>query len=515
MKLSDNKNKKNLISKIEANSDKKVLGNSENKLRVAAYVRVSTDTEEQKDSLDNQRKYFEKKIANNENWELVKIYIDEGLSGTKVKIRPKFKEIITDACNNKIDLIITKSISRFARNTLDTLKYVRMLSEKNVNIIFEEENINTLTMGNEFLLTILSAVAQQEVVNLSEHVKKALNVKMQHGEFCGTLKCYGYDYVKDDKQIYINNEQALVVKRIFELYLEGNGTFKISQILNNNGVLSPRGSKWNESVITKILKNEKYTGDLVLGKSYTVDPLIGQRVFNKGERDMYLIREHHDAIIDKETFDKVQQEMKLRESQRNHKVNSTVNRYSFSGKMKCGFCGNSSIRNSGNNSAKYYCSAYLKKVDDICNNCKPFGEDMLKKAFMQAANRLRNHIKLEYKFSDKENLKISYARKLLLKRDIDIEKFDSNLCDDLINFIIVGEFDEKGKKQPYTLRFIIKSEYSPFSQNNLGKIDMSKIKTKDIIDFYCNYLWHDFCDNKVSYHSKFRVIVSYELDGEE
>ena len=104
---------------------------------------------------------------------------------------------------------------------------------------------------------------------------------------------------------------------------------------------------------------------------------------------------------------------------------------------------------------------------------------------------------------------------MLLKRDIDIEKFDSNLCDDLINFIIVGEFDEKGKKQPYTLRFIIKSEYSPFSQNNLGKIDMSKIKTKDIIDFYCNYLWHDFCDNKVSYHSKFRVIVSYELDGEE
>ena len=498
---------------------KKKDTNDEKKLRVAAYVRVSSEHDDQIASFENQKKHYERKINNNENWQLVNIYTDEGISGTRAIARPGFMKMIKDACNDKIDLIITKSVSRFARNTYDTLNYVRMLNEKNTNIIFEEEGINTMTMNSELLLTILSAVAQQESANLSEHVKKGHLMKIQRGEHVGTLKCYGYDYSKEDKQIYINKEQAEVVKRIFKLYLEGNGTLAIAKILTKDGIPGTRGGLWREETITKIITNIKYTGDLLLGKYYVANHLTHKSVENKGEREQYFIREHHEPIIDKETFEKVQIERERRKNERGHIGYSSQSRYAFSGKFKCGFCGSTMKRcktHNRINKARYSCNLGMGYTVYKCENSKMQSEEILKKAFMQAANRLRNKIKLEHRFSDKVNRKISYARKLLINKNIDIDKFDSDLFENLIKFAIQGQIDEKETIQPYTVRFIIKTEFDPFPSKIInGAIDLEKIDTTNLIDFYSNQMWQDY-DEKglVRYHNRFRVLVDFE-NGED
>lgn len=489
--------------------------NDEKKLRVAAYVRVSSEHDDQIASFDNQKKHYERKINNNENWELVNIYTDEGISGTRAVSRPGFMKMIKDACNNKIDLIITKSVSRFARNTYDTLNYVRMLNEKNINIIFEEEGINTMTMNSELLLTILSAVAQQESANLSEHIKRGHLMKKQRGEHVGTLKCYGYDYSKEDKQIYINKEQAEIVKRIFKLYLEGNGTLAIAKILTNEKIPGINGGVWREETITKILKNEKYTGDLLMGKYYVINNLTHRSVVNKGEREQYLIKNHHEAIIDKKTFEKAQVEREKRKNERGHIGYSSQSRYALSGKFKCGFCGSTMKRcktHNRINKARYSCSLGIGYTVYKCENSKMQNEELLKKAFMQAANRLRNKIKLEHRFSDRINKKITYARKILLNKNIDVDRFDSDLFENLIKYAIQGQIDEKGTIQPYTVRFIIKTEVDPFLEKTLkGKIDISKLNTTNLIDFYSNQMWQDYDKNGlVRYNNRFRVLVDFE-----
>lgn len=493
---------------------------NKNNLRVVAYIRVSTDHDDQLASLDNQRLYYQNKISNHEGWELVNIYSDEGISGTRDTARPGFMKMIKDACNEKIDLIITKSISRFARNTYDTLNYVRMLNEKNINIIFEEEGINTMSMNGELLLTILSAIAQQESVNMAEHVKKGHLMKIQRGEHVGTLKCFGYDYNKEDKKIYINEEQAKIVRKIFNLYLEGNGTLAIARILTKEGIPNIKGGPiWREESITGIIKNEKYIGDLVLGKYYVENSLNHISKKNKGERDKYLIRNHHEPIIDREIFDKAQAIRAERAAARHHMGYSAQSRYAFSGKFKCGFCGNTMKRVKTHNSiskARYSCSLGIGYTVYKCEHSKMQSEEILKKAFMQAANRLRNKIKLEHRFSEKENKKISYARKILLNKQIDIDKFDPDLFESLIKIAILGEIDEKEKVQPYTVKFIIKTEVNPFiKKETRGKINLNETKIISLVDFYSNQLWQDYDKHgRVRYNSRFRVIIGYE-DKEE
>ncbi len=193
------------------------------KLRVAAYARVSTDDVEQINSYNSQLQYYNELINKNKEWKMVGIYADKAITGTSTDKRVDFMRMINDALNGDIDMIITKSISRFARNTVDTLHYVRLLKEKGVAIFFEEEHINTLSMDGELMLTVLSSVAQQEVHNTSEHVKKGLKMKMQRGELIGYNGCLGYDYHPDNKSITINEEEAKIVKFIFDRYLEGIG----------------------------------------------------------------------------------------------------------------------------------------------------------------------------------------------------------------------------------------------------------------------------------------------------
>ena len=193
------------------------------RLRVGAYCRVSTDSEDQLNSYQSQLKYYNQKINDNINWTFVDIYADEAISGTQDYKRSDFMRMIQDALDGKLDLILTKSISRFARNTLDTLKYVRMLKERNIGIIFEEENINTLEMAGELLLTILSSVAQQESETISSHVTLGIEMKMKRGEMVGYNGAYGYDYNKEEKTLTINKEEAPIVEYIYNRYCKGIG----------------------------------------------------------------------------------------------------------------------------------------------------------------------------------------------------------------------------------------------------------------------------------------------------
>lgn len=271
---------------------------------VAAYCRVRSDSEDQKNSYESQVRYYKDYLSQRSDWELADIYADERISGTQVGKRHDFQRLINDCIIGEIDYIVTKAIARFARNTLDTLKYVRMLKDMQIGVYFEEENIDTLTMDGELLLIILSFVAQQEVENTSAHVKKGLKMKMQRGELIGFQGGLGFDYDVETKQLSINKKEAKIVRYIIERYLEGIGGKVIVRELNELGYRSPRGDHWNNTTVLGIIKNEKYKGDILMGKTFTVDPISKRRLSNLGEEDKYYIKDNHEPIISKEDFEK-------------------------------------------------------------------------------------------------------------------------------------------------------------------------------------------------------------------
>lgn len=375
---------------------------SSKKLRVAAYCRVSTDSEEQISSYESQVKYYKEKIEERDDWKLVKIFADEAISGTKIDKREDFQRMINSALAGEIDLIMTKSISRFARNTLDTLKYVRMLKEQNVAIYFEEENINTLTMDGELLLTILSSVAQQEVHNTSEHVKKGLKMKMQRGELVGFQGCLGYDYDTKTKALTINKEEAETVKYIFRRYLEGAGATVIARELKELGYKTKNGNlEWRSSGILGIIGNEKYAGDILLGKTFTVDPISKRRLANLGESDQFYLENHHEPIVSKEVYNQANEIRKKKAcprrgtNQYNDKTREKITRaYSFSSMLQCGYCGSTLTRRVKYNSRSnpqmrtWQCVTATKSGKEKCNHSLAVDEDLLKKAFLESINAL-------------------------------------------------------------------------------------------------------------------------------
>ena len=368
--------------------------------RVAAYCRVSTDTKDQIESYKSQVDYYTNLINNNSDWNLVGIYADEATTGTTINKRANFIRLIKDCQSGNIDMIITKSISRFARNTLDTLKYVRLLKENNVGVVFEEENIDTLTMDGELLLTILSSVAQQEVENTSAHVKKGLKMKMERGELVGFQGCLGYDYDPITKKIIVNKEEAKIVRYIFKRYLEGNGGSVIARDLENQGILTPRGKKkWSDTTILGVIKNEKYIGDIVMGKTFTVDPITKRRLANFGEFDKYHIENHHEAIISKEDFDKAQEIRLRRASNRNtiknkgRKREKLSRQYAFSSMLECGFCGEILSRRTWHTGTIYkkinwQCVKSTKKGKKYCPHSKGIQEVAIENAFIESYNQL-------------------------------------------------------------------------------------------------------------------------------
>ncbi len=253
------------------------------KLRVAAYCRVSTDTEEQATSYDAQIQHYREYIISKPEWELVDIYADEGISATNTKKREEFNRMIEDCKLGRIDLVITKSISRFARNTVDCLNYIRELKEMNIPVFFEKESINTMDAKGEVLLTIMASLAQQESESLSKNVKLGMQYRFQQGKIMVNTSCFlGYD--KDENgNLVINPKQAEIVKRIYREYLEGKSILAICRELERDKIRTARGNpRWHDSSVRKILENEKYMGDALLQKTYTVDFLQKKRVKNNG-----------------------------------------------------------------------------------------------------------------------------------------------------------------------------------------------------------------------------------------
>ena len=267
------------------------------RLRVAAYCRVSTDDEDQIKSYNSMVKYYTDFIQNNKQWVFAGVYADKAITGTKVDKREDFQRLIQDCMDGKIDMVIAKSLPRFARNTLDTLKYVRMLKERGIAVYFEVEKINTMKDG-EFLMTILSSVAQQEVENTSAYVKKGLKMKMKRGELVGFQGCLGYDYDVETKSLSINEEGAEVVRYIFDRYVAGAGSTMIARELNEQGITTIKGNDWTSSSVMGIINNEKYKGDILLGKTFTVDPISKRRLENLGEEDRFYIKDHHEPLLE-------------------------------------------------------------------------------------------------------------------------------------------------------------------------------------------------------------------------
>lgn len=367
------------------------------RLRVAAYCRVSTDDEDQIKSYNSMIRHYTDLIQSNKEYIFAGVYADRAITGTKVDKREEFQRLIQDCMDGKIDLIIAKSIPRFARNTLDTLKYVRMLKERNIAVYFEVEKINTLKDG-EFLMTILSSVAQQEVENTSAYVKKGLKMKMKRGELVGFQGCLGYDYVVNTKSISINEEGAKTVRYIFDRYVAGAGSTMIARELNEQGILTIKGNPWVSSSVMGIINNEKYKGDILLGKTFTVDPISKRRLDNLGEEDRYYIHNHHEGIVSEETFDRAQEIRNRRNGGRKHNVTpgkreKFSRQYAFSCMLECGFCGASLSRRRWHSNSKYkktiwQCVKSTKNGKRFCPDSKGIPEQVIEEAFIESYRML-------------------------------------------------------------------------------------------------------------------------------
>lgn len=306
------------------------------KKRVAAYCRVSTDHEDQANSFESQQRYFRQYIAHNPDWELFEIFADEGISGTNTKKRKEFNRMITCAKNGDFDLIITKEISRFARNTLDSIYYTRDLKKHGVGVIFMNDGINTLDGDAELRLAIMASIAQEESRKTSERVKWGQKRQMEQGVVFGR-SMLGYD-VKDGKMT-INEEGAKVVRLIFHKFVnEGKGTHVIARELREAGIKPMRVKEWHNTVILRVIRNEKYCGDLVQKKTYTPDFLSHEKKYNRGQEEFVIIQDHHEPIISKELFEEANRILDEKTLSPEVKAKHS-NRYPFSGKIKCGCCG--------------------------------------------------------------------------------------------------------------------------------------------------------------------------------
>jgi DNA invertase Pin-like site-specific DNA recombinase len=454
------------------------------RIRVAAYCRVSTDGDEQLGSFASQKLYYEEKIRHNKDWVMAGIFADEAITGTKVDKREGFQEMIRKCQNGEIDMILTKSISRFSRNTPDTIKYVRMLRDRNIAVYFEKENINTLDMNGEMLLTILSSLSQGEVESLSENVKLGLRMKMKRGELIGFNGCLGYDYHPDTKSITVNEQEAETVRFIFDMYLQGYGCGTIAKRLTEMGFKNKRGTvEWRDHGVMGIVKNEKYKGDILLGKTFTVDPISKRRLANMGEEDQYYIRDHHEAIVSREVWDAAE-EIRLKRA-KPKLMQTTGNRerytrqFTFSSMLECGYCGHKLSRRTRHQTtttkkAVWQCMNATKNGIDSCPNCKAVDEVIVEGAFLEAFRLLADNFDdvmesvlstIEDVLNDDTELK---RVKQLEKEISTIESKKSRLTDLLIDGKIEQEdYDEK--KLAFQRKLHQLTEEKAYLEENIGQ----------------------------------------------
>lgn len=426
---------------------------------MAAYCRVSTDHLEQLSSYEAQVNYYTNFINNHSDYEMAGIYADEGISGTNTKKREQFNKMIEDCKVGKIDMIITKSISRFARNTLDTLTNVRLLKDIGVGVIFEKENINTLDSKGEVLLSILSSLAQDESRSISENSTWGIRRRFEQGKVSvNHTKFVGYDK-DEDGNLVINEKQAKIVRRIFADFLNGKGPNRIAKGLETEGVPNWNGkAKWYESSIRKMLSNEKYKGDALLQKTYTVDFLSKKRASNNGEVPRYYVEESHPAIIDKDIWEAVQLEFERRkEFAQKHgigKVDYANPNNPFSGKVICGCCGSSFGRKVWNSTDErlkrviWRCNRkYAVKGQKLCDN-RHIDDAALKSSFVNIFNNIHTNEEVFMKKWQQQILGEDILERVVAARFIEIfkntkiiEQFDEDLYLRLVEKITIEKDD--------------------------------------------------------------------------
>lgn len=341
------------------------------RLKVCAYARVSTDSFKQSESFENQVTTYERKIKSNPEYEFVGVYADQGLSGTSEN-RPEFQRMLADCRTGKIELIITKSISRFARNTTIVLEYTRELKQLGIGVYFEENNINTLSAEGELLMTVLASFAQEESRSISENNKWSIQKRFERGEgMINTTRFMGYD--KDETgDLVINKKEAKIVRRIFELYLSGDGTHRIARILNEEGIKTITGGEWHPSTIKGMLVNEKYKGDFHIQKYYTPEGKRNHTVRNGGEVKSFYVSENHPAIVSEEEWQQVQELMQYHKKKRNIQSGDKYQRrYPMSGMLVCPHCGKSLRRRYVyNKRVEWICSTYIQKGKEACKGIR-------------------------------------------------------------------------------------------------------------------------------------------------
>ena len=425
------------------------------KKNVAAYCRVSTDQEEQLSSYENQVRYYTEVITRNPDYELVDIYADEGISGTNTKKRDDFNRMIADCRAGKIDLIITKSISRFARNTLDCLNYVRELKDLGIGIVFEKENINTLDAKGEVLLTILSSLAQDESRSISENCTWGIRRRFEQGKHkMSTKRFLGYD-TDEEGHLVVNRQQAKIVVRLYEEFMSGKTVDYIARIFKAEKIKNWDGKyNWQASTLDSMLRNEKYMGDAILQKSYTADFLSKRRVINDGSVQMYHIEEDHEPIIDIETWEAVQAELERRSQYcKDHFTNAygqMSEKNPFYAKIICGNCGNIYSRvkyttRAGTKITKWRCGS-CNKTDGhkVCSN-RYVTDETFTKLFIISWNEIAEHPE-DYQETWDANIKsddvlLRYKTRLLMKHAVagPIKEFDSALMMAVMDHITVFE----------------------------------------------------------------------------
>ena len=395
-------------------------------LRVAAYCRVSTKQDEQINSYENQKKIYTDRINSEPNWTLVEIFADKGITGTSTKKRDDFNRMIRYCKQGKIDMIITKSVSRFARNTVDCLKYIRMLKKMNVDVYFEEQGIHSLDNGAEFYITIYGCIAQSESENMSSNI--IIGQTQSHKDGKAAFHCkrlLGYTR-SETGQIEIVPEQAEIVKRIYDRFLSGESIETIAESLTAEGIETPMGKTvWSKSVIASMLTNEKYKGDVLTNKTYVTDPISKVAKINNGERPQHYIENHHPAIIDSATFGRVQEEMARRNGKRKVKQIGTKteqgkysSKYALTELLVCGECKTPYRRCTwtvgGKKKIVWRCINRLDYGKKLCHTSPTIEESVLQDAIMSAIMKtakqnievlttLKTHIAMGLEISDTED----------------------------------------------------------------------------------------------------------------
>ena len=425
------------------------------RLRVTAYCRVSTGDEEQINSYESQKKYYKEKITSNAKWTFAGIYADEAISGTLDYKRTDFMRMIQDALDNKFDMIITKSISRFARNTVDTLKYVRLLKEHNISVQFEEERINTLEMSGELLLTILSSVAQQESENISTHVKLGLKMKKERGELVGFNNCLGYRYDSKSKKMEIVPEEAELIRTIFNWYCDGYGVSMIAKKLSMMKIKTFKGNdKWADSSIRRILKNEKYKGDVLTRRSLysnrkAVDPAwqciqsvkfgkqycpeskaLKEKVIENAFVDAYQILSlNNKSAVDKflKNIEKTLKELKVKKEKLiDYMIEGTLSKNEYQSKKE----------------------SFENKIEGIEKNIE----------------------QLQLIVEDEKNIEKGLEKfKNVFEQNDMLNEFDKDVFDALVDYVVVGGFDKNGQRDNYMLRFICKNQFKESGKDKITK----------------------------------------------